>query len=383
MNIIINKIMADIFDYIKWRGDLDFNLVPFNTVDNIILSQLSYIHLDNIVPSPESKGRITITEAEYLFTQEINKPNSSIKQTLLFKEDPDFIKALGSSKRFGNCELCAYVNNVDDEQEKQFSSLCIIIGDGSSFISFRGTDSTFTGWKESFNMSFSDTVPAQLEAVHYLEKIAHNIKGSLRIGGHSKGGNLAIYAAAFCNKKVQHRIKAIYSNDAPGFHSRIIESKGYKKIKGCIQLFIPHSSIIGLLLKHEDDYTVVKSSQSGLMQHSLYSWEITHNDIIQIDHISKSSRFVDMTIKEWIAELDYEQRQKFIEALFTILCASQAKSTNDLTHDWLKSTAHIIQSLGNIDESIKRNITKALTSLFRSARNNFYALMENEEEPTA
>ena len=376
INIIV---MADIFDYIKWRGDLDFSLVPFNTVDNIILSQLSYLHLDNIVPSLENKGRITIAEAEYLFTQEINKTNSSLKQTLLFREDMEFIKVLGSSKRFGNCELCAYVNNIDEELEKQFSALCIITGDGSSFISFRGTDSTFTGWKESFNMSFSDTVPAQLEAVHYLEKIARNVKGSLRIGGHSKGGNLAIYAAAFCNKKTQHRIKAIYSNDAPGFHSRIIESKGYQEIRGCIQSFIPHSSVIGLLLKHEDDYTVVKSSQIGLMQHSLYSWEITHNDIIHIDHVSKSSRFVDKTIKEWIAELDYEQRQKFIEALFTVLCASQAKSTNELTQDWFKSTTHIIQSLGNIDESTKKIISKTLSSLFRSAKNNFYTLMEVDE----
>jgi hypothetical protein len=371
--------MANVFDYLFWRGDLSFAQSPFNPVDNIIFSQLSYFPLDGIVPGPDTDGGITIDLAAKIITERL-RHDSFLTQAMMFKEDPAFISALGSSNRFRNCSLRGFINHIDISQEKQFSALSIITGDGSSFIAYRGTDATLVGWKEDFNMSFNASVPAQLEAVSYLERMAKNIRGPLQIGGHSKGGNLAVYAASFCDKKTSRRLTAIYSNDAPGFHQRVIESEGFRRIKDRIQSFVPQSSVIGMLLEHGDDYTVIESSQSGLMQHDLYSWEVTHNDMVRLDRVSTESRFVDKTLREWINGLDYEHREQFIEALYRILSAAQAKSIPELTADWFKSAGLIIQSLKNIDDSTRSLMGKTMAALFQAARNNIDTLLPSTDK---
>ena len=366
--------MANVFDYLFWRGDLSFTQSPFNPVDNIIFSQLSYLPLDRIVPGIDEKKGISIGLTAEIFAEKLRR-ESSMRKAVMFKEDSAFISALGASTRFRDCELRGFMNHIDISQEKQFAALSIITGDDYSFIAYLGTDATLVGWKEDFNMSFSDAVPAQLEAVSYLEKMAKEINGSLRIGGHSKGGNLAVYAAAFCGQKTNRRISAVYSNDAPGFHRRVIESEGFQRIKDRIYSFVPQSSVIGMLLEHGEDYTVIKSSETGLMQHALYSWEVTHNGMVYLDKITQESRFVDKTLREWINGLDYEHREQFIEALYTILSAAQVKSFPELTADWFKSTGRMIQSFKNIDESTRTLMGKTLTALFRAARNNIDALL--------
>ena len=368
--------MANIFDYLSWRGDLSFSAASFNPVDNIILSQLSYLPLDGIVPGPGEKNKISIAAAAKAFAERQHRPE--LRQTVIFREDPDLLRLLGSSKRFRNCKLFAYVNNIDVTQEKQFSALSIITGDKTCFVAYRGTDATFIGWKEDFNMSYSDVIPAQIDAVKYLEKIARHFEGPLRIGGHSKGGNLAVYAAANCKKTTRSRISAIYSNDAPGFHRHIIESEGFMAIRERISSYVPQSSIVGMLLEHGNDYSVVKSSGAGLVQHILYFWEVTHNNVVKVDTITRQSRFVDKTLQEWINNLDYEQRQQYIDALFSILNASQAKSIHEFTADWFNAAGRMIKSLGKIDKSTRKLIRETLFALFRSAGKNMETLLKPE-----
>jgi hypothetical protein len=217
-------------------------------------------------------------------------------------------------------------------------------------------------------------VPAQLEAVSYLEKTARRIRGPLRIGGHSKGGNLAVYAAAFCRKKIQSRITVIYSNDAPGFHRTVMDSAGYQAIRGKICAFVPQDSVIGMLFEHEDDYTVVKSTQTGLMQHDVYFWEVIHNDVVRLDAVTQGSRFIDRTLKEWIGGLDKTQREQFTEALYTILSSTEAKSFPELGARWLKNTGLMIQSLTSVDESTRDLIFKTVAALLKAAKNNINTL---------
>jgi hypothetical protein len=228
-------------------------------------------------------------------------------------------------------------------------------------------------------MSFSRAVPAQLEAVTYLETIAKHIPHSrLRLGGHSKGGNLAIYAASYCNKRIQKRISRVYSNDGPGFSPEVINSGGYRAIRERIESYVPQSSVIGMLFEHEDDYTVVKSSQTGLMQHSLYSWEVSHNDVIRLDRVTQGSFFIDRTLKEWIGGLDREQRRRFAEALFDLLSATEARSVPELTARWFKNAGIMIQSLNTIDEPTKAIISKTISALFRAVKNNITLLMSEK-----
>jgi hypothetical protein len=367
--------MAGIFDYINWRGDLDFRKAPFNPVDNIILTHISYFPFDHIVGGPEENRAISIAEAAKRISGILLKKPAVFDDDLVFRDDPALIMALGSSKRYGNLELRGYVNQIDPEAEKQFSALSILGCGGFSLISYRGTDNTIVGWKEDFNMSFSDVVPAQLEAVSYLEKMAPQIRGPLCLGGHSKGGNLAIYAAAFCRKKIRRRIRAVYSNDAPGFNRRVLESSGFLEIKDRILSFVPQSSVVGMLLEYPEDYTVVKSSQTGLMQHDIFSWEVKRDDVVRMQEVSQESVFMNRTLREWINGLDSERRRRFIDALYEILLSAGTDSLPKLGNDWLKSASLMIRTYTGIDGATKKLIAETISAFFTAARNNINMLL--------
>jgi hypothetical protein len=370
--------MASIFDYLAWRGDLDFNVSPFNPVDNIIFTQLSYLTLDGIVPGPQEETSISIALAVRVFNEKLKSPEG-IKLTSIFKDDPKLISALGASRRFGNCQLFGYINHIDTNREIQFAALGIYTSDDLCFIAFRGTDSSIVGWKENLNMCFKEVIPSQLEAVKYLEKMAARIKGPLRIGGHSKGGNLAIYAAANCSKKVQKRITDIYSNDAPGFHEKVISSEGFLAIKNRIRSYVPQSSIIGMFLGQGHKNIVIKSSQTGLLQHDLYSWEVTHNDLVHAEKTTVGSQFVNKTLREWMDNFDNVPREQFIEALYQILSVSDVKSTLDFEVAWFATACRMINSLKHIDVPTKKLLRKVIAELLRSAGRNIDTLMKNEK----
>ena len=358
---------------------MSFAQSPFNPVDNIILSQFAYLPLDGIVPGPDEHDRITVSRAAEIFAEK-RQNNPEIEQAIIFKEDPALIRAMGLSRRFGDCRLFGYINLIDIEREVQFAAVCVDTGDDSCCIVYRGTDLTLIGWKEDFNMSFSEVVPAQIEAMQYLEKMAHKTKGALRVCGHSKGGNLAIYAASQCGKKIQRRITDIYSNDSPGFHDKVVASDGFAQIKDRIHSFIPQESVVGLLLEHGNDHHVIKSVQAGLRQHELHSWEVTYNDMVRLDSLTQSSLFVNKTLREWIGELDNAHREQFFEALYTVLSASQAKSIPELGSLWFRNAGLMLKTIGNIDDSTRELIRKTLAALISSARRNIDTLLKPAEK---
>ena len=369
--------MANIFDYIWWRGDLDFISSPYNPADNIIFSQLSYLALDGIVPGPDSKDRISISHAAKIYHKGLNKKGEA-KIVPQFKEDPDLIKAIGESKRFGDCYLFGYVNYIDTVREVQFSAVCAILNDGSCTVIYRGTDVTLIGWKEDFNMCFRETIPSQLEALNYLEKMSRHTDGSLRVCGHSKGGNLAVYAASQCGRDIQDRITDIYSNDSPGFHENIIKSPGFKAVNDRIHSYVPQSSIIGMLLENSKNYSFVKSRENGILQHIMYSWEFTHNDLVRAEKPTESSRFINKTLREWLSSLDNEHRQEFIEAFYHILTAADVNSFAELENSWFTAVGKVMKSLGQTNESKKKLIKKTLRELFVCAGRNLETLLKQK-----
>jgi hypothetical protein len=304
--------------------------------------------------------------------------SSGIEQSIIFKNDPFLLAAMSSSKRFGNCRLRGFVNLIDAERELQFSAVCIMTNDDSCFIVYRGTDMTLVGWKENFNMSFCNEVPAQIEALKFLEKMAEKIKGTIRIGGHSKGGNLAIYAASQCREKIQKRITDIYSNDAPGFHKDILNSDGFAKIRDRIQSFVPQSSVVGMLLEHGNDYTVIKSNKSGLKQNELYSWEVTHSDMVYADKVTIGSRIFSKTLKEWVNNLDNKQREQFLETLYTILNASEAKTFFEIEGHWFRAAGRMIKHMTHLDKQSKFFMRKTIAEFIYFARRNIKSALEQK-----
>jgi hypothetical protein len=368
--------MANLFDYLKWRGDLTFEHSPFNPVDNIIFTQLAYLPLDGIVPGPDENGSITIAQTAAIIAERL--ANNALGGPILFKDDPSFIDAIGQTERFKNCRLHSFVNHSDVVQEMQFAALCIDMG-FATFVAFRGTDVSIVGWKEDINMSFSAVIPAQLEAVSYLQKIAKKTSGPLVPGGHSKGGNLAIYAAACCNAKTCRRIADIYSNDAPGFHQGFIESDGFQKIRQRIHSFVPQTSIIGMLFEHGNDSIVIKSSQTGILQHEQYSWEITHNDMSRLDQVDQGSRYIDKTLREWLGNLDKEHLRLFSDTLYGLLNEAEIRSFSETDIDWLKAAVRMIQYLINVDPTTSKNIRDTLAALFGAATKNIDTLLPEKK----
>ncbi len=361
--------MANIFDYIDWRGDLSFSQVPCCDIDNLILSRLSYMPFDDIVPA-ETSISIPLCKAAKLLLE------SNIPTNVIFcKSDLKLLSALISSDRFKNIELSNYINRIDLDLQKQFSAITLSICPDLYYISYRGTDNSIIGWKEDFNMSFTSVVPAQYDAVEYLEAAADRLHGQLILGGHSKGGNLAVYASVFCRPDIQSRIINVYNNDGPGFRQAVLNTKQYQSVSDKIRTFIPQSSVVGLLLEHEETYTIIHSTQVGLLQHDIYSWQVMRDHFLSIDEISNGSRFVNKTLKDWLENMDDFQRKQFIDTLFSVLQSTHAKTLDDLLQHWYSNTRAMIRCIRKLDPETQNTLSQAFRLLWISAKSNFSSFL--------
>lgn len=357
--------MANVCDYVKWRGDLKLEQSEFNEIDNLILSRFSYFPFDNIIKENEV---VTIKElAERFKKQDISK------LPILWKDDVDLFPLMGESKRFGEMLATKYVNKIDVEQEKQFSAITVLMPDDSIFVSYRGTDNTIVGWKEDFNMSFKSHIASQISAKQYLEMIAEEYPDKkIRIGGHSKGGNIAVYAATFVEQKIKDRIINVYNNDGPGFCDDVIETPEYQDMINKVHTYIPQSSVIGRLMNHKEKYTVVESIQKGIMQHDLYSWQVIGREFVTLEEVTNGSEFVDKTIKNWLENVEPEKREQVIDVVFDILNTTDAQTMKELRTNWFSSAKTMMDSYKNVDNETKDMIWKAVGELLKSAKNNIF-----------
>lgn len=364
--------MANIFDYIAWRGDLRFDLRPFNELDGLVLCRMSYLPCDNILgEAPMSLPELADALSAHPETEE----------RLIRPDDIRLLKAAAESERFRGMLVCNYVNQIELKTQTQFSALCYILEDGRRFVAFRGTDTTLVGWKEDFNMAFICPVPAQLSAVKYLERIAAGTDGALMLGGHSKGGNLAVYAAAFCPAALQERIAAVYNNDGPGFDAEVIALPGYQRICARVQTFVPQSSIVGMLLEHEEAYTIIHSTGDGFGQHNLYTWEVLRDRFVTLETVTNGSRFLDRTLKQWLAGLEPEQRERTIDTVYHMLCETNAETLHELKENRFSRALALLRSAKGLDEDTRKLLVHAAGVFFRSAgRSLKQARVPDEQE---
>ena len=356
--------MPNINDYIKWRGDLELNVSEFNEIDSLILARFSYLPFESLMKKEEE---LTIEELSKRF----EKADKN-KLEILWPDDSDLLPLLGQSKRFGKMIATDFLNKFDPEQEKQFSAITVLLPDDTIFISYRGTDNTIIGWKEDFNMSFKSHIASQLDSVKYINDIAKKYQNNIRIGGHSKGGNLAVYAAVFAAEEAKKRIINVYNNDGPGFADDITNTKEYKEMIEKVHTYIPQSSVIGRLLNHEEKYTVVKSIQKGIMQHDLYSWEVLGKQFVTLEEVTNGSEFVDKTIKEWLENVEPTKREQVIDVVFDILNTTDAQTMKEIKSNWFTSARTMMASYKNIDNETKEMIWQTLNELFKVAKDNVF-----------
>lgn len=351
--------MGNIMDYISWRGDLTFAQSPFNEVDNLILACFSYVNLDRIPAVTRQKGielKKLVKEFKKLHTiKELEADKSFIRLA------PFMMFEMAESVRFGNCVIRNYVNEIVTEEEQQFSAVEIVLDDGTSYISFRGTDDTIIGWKEDFNLS-TGVVPAQERAVEYMQRISDKASGMLRVGGHSKGGNLAIYGSVMC-KSVHDKILEIYSNDGPGFSKEFQESPETAEMMPKIIRIIPEYSIIGTLLEHEKQPIIVASISRGLLQHDGFSWEVQGPGLVRRDSLNKTAlRFIEI-LHKWIDGMDMEQKRLLIEDLFATLQASGYENLSEVQSGGLKSLAAMVKRLDKFAPESRGMMQELLTAI--------------------
>lgn len=351
--------MGNIMDYISWRGDLTFAQSPFNEVDNLILACFSYVNLDRIPAVTRQKGielKKLVKEFKKLHTiKELEADKSFIRLA------PFMMFEMAESVRFGNCVIRNYVNEIVTEAEQQFSAVEIVLDDGTSYIYFRGTDDTIIGWKEDFNLS-TGVVPAQKRAVEYMQRISDKASGMLRVGGHSKGGNLAIYGSVMC-KSAHDKILEIYSNDGPGFSKEFQESPETAEMMPKIIRIIPEYSIIGTLLEHEKQPIIVASTSRGLLQHDGFSWEVQGPGLVRRDSLNKTAlRFIEI-LHKWIDGMDMEQKRLLIEDLFATLQASGYENLSEVQSGGLKSLAAMVKRLDKFAPESRGMMQELLTAI--------------------
>lgn len=357
-----NSMNTNLFDYLKWRGDLHFNVIDFNEVDNLVLSIISYMDFGGIVPDDIRSDGIMLREAEkHLKKQHRDKQNLGL---IIPKRICDFVKEASATERYGSIRLLGYVDKTDEAEGLQFSAVTFLLPDKTLFIAFRGTDDSLVGWKENFNMSFTFPVPAQEHAVEYLKNIAGTRRGKIRLGGHSKGGNLAIWAAVNAGVRIQKRILAAYNNDGPGFVERITELQEYLNIEDRLFTFVPESSVIGMLLEHSEDYVIIKSSQASLWQHDPLSWVIEGAEFTKAEKLSGFSRHIDKALTEWLSSLPHKERRHITGVLFDILGSTGAKTLSDVNAGMLKNLGTMIKSLNNVDKPTKDRLLQLFKKLF-------------------
>ena len=351
--------MSDLFDYLKWRGDLSFRQVPVGSVDALIFSALSYLTFGgSVAERPDIPVSLRDASEEFL-------RNTDAEKRCRVKADLSLLMAAAESKRFGNTLLLRFQDVLIPEEDTQFAAITFLLDNNSAFIAFRGTDYTLVGWKEDFNMTFHESVPAQRLAAAYVQQVATRYPMPLYLGGHSKGGNLAVFASVKQEPAIRNRIQAVYNHDGPGFTDFVMKDPAYLEIVPRVKTIIPQSSVIGMLLEHEEPYTVIKSKQIGLLQHDFYSWLLDGPEFVPMEEVSENSKFLDMTIKAWLSGMTNEERNEIVDTVFDLLSIGNVSSVFDLIHP--KNVRTYLKTLTTNGE-LRRILSEEFMSLIEAAR---------------
>ena len=371
--------MADMRDYLELRGDIRLFERPFNDVDNLVLSTLAYLDLTGIVGGEGAAGEkpvaadgavlagekrgITVAEACSELLRRADGDLSPYVRSLA-SVDERFVRTLGASARFGTARLVDYVDVHDDERALQFSAVTVELDAGvpagagqageravpESYVAFRGTDTTLVGWRENFILSFAVT-EAQREAASYLERALARAAAAgrrVRVGGHSKGGNLAAYATAVCPEALRGRIERVYSNDGPGMDPAVVPVRCADVMGERYTRILPRYSVVGRTFSDDAPCTIVESSAARTLQHDPLSWQVRTDGFVTADSFDPECLVVGRAFASWLEKLDPADRKLATNELFDALEAGGATSFEDVFSS-VGAAQKVLSALGGID----------------------------------
>lgn len=352
---------------------------PFNPVDSLVFATLAYFNYE-VAPGVDlaSPDGVLLHDVVMLSDWEALTAHSWMEDA---KDTEAFLHVLSASRRMRDVRASFYANERSEIVEKQFSAVTLTFpaADGEvAYLAYRGTDGSFAGWKEDFNLCFKEVIPSQCTAAAYLSGVASALACPLIVGGHSKGGNLAVYSAAKSSGEIQERIVAVHNNDGPGFAWDISETPGHKRIASRIHTILPQTSVVGMLMEHEKRYQVVHSTYDGLYQHDGFSWQVLGTQFVHLDDFSREGKLVDETLSSWADSLNTQQREALADALYSVFTASGAKTLSELTEEKLKSAAAMLKTYKNLDRETRRMVTEAFMLFFKLGTKNF--VLDTQEE---
>ena len=359
--------MKNMLDYIKEFGHVSFEERAFSEIDALVLTELEYLPLEKVVPSDENgENFVTVKEiAEYM--QEHKQELFDENPMMITQERHEVSQVIADAPRFQSLKFFGVVSEWDKDTTKQFAAVTVEVEPSVRLVVFRGTDETLIGWKEDFLMTYSPLVAAQTDAKEYLAKQASLFDGDLMVSGHSKGGNLAIYAAATQEEDVQLRIVDIFCFDSPGLYRSVLETKGYQNIVPLAMRYIPQDSLVGLMLESEVPYVIVKSNATGAMQHSAMTWEIEDGQFIKMEKLTKNSQLNDQTFKKWTESVSDEELELFWNVFFELLFSVGIDTVNDLYGQFMHYVQEFLKAAGEMDEE-KREVLTRIALLLVSTR---------------
>ncbi len=335
-----------------------FDEEPLSTIDSMIFTRMSYIRWPKEFTEIRTWKGTRLADlfcAEYF---DVMLSRISSKQDMI-----DLFSAMVSSPRYRDVVVKGYISHFDEEAEKQFSVTTFQINPDLCFIAFRGTDNSFVGWKEDFNMAFRYPVPSQIEAATYVSLASLRCSGRLILGGHSKGGNLAVYAGAI-NGFLYDRIDKIYSHDGPGFMSEVMEQECFKKIRSKVEKTVPESSLVGMLLEDHGNYIVVKSNEENIHQHNMFSWEIEDGKLVETE-LSKSSQSVGTAINDWVNSVSMEEREEFVDTMYSLFDQLDADTVRELNENFNENISSMLQAAEKLEPEKKELLFKVFYALLK------------------
>jgi len=355
--------MGNVIDYVKDYGAYSFLERPFSDEDALVLAQFSYLKLDGAVAGPGG-GRpgVTLGEIRHLRGEE-----ALVEDMLFAGENRALFEAMRESPRFQTMQINYYVNRIDLVQQSQFSAVTCMPQDGPVYIAYRGTDETLVGWREDFRLACNTAVRCQELGVEYLNRVATLCSGSLMVGGHSKGGNLAVFAAMHCEKPVRDRIRRIYSLDGPGFVPEIRKSGEYLQISDRIRKIVPRSCMVGMLMEDLDMCRLVESSSLGILQHNAFTWLVREGAFVTAESVGPGRRMAVETVNRWLASLTGQEIDACAKILFTAARESEIERLGDFSGNWRRALRKLVAAFRGADRETRREFHRIAAALFAAA----------------
>ena len=339
--------MPTIFDYLKANQYDSFYDKDFTVLDALALTELAYLPFEDLVPAEISvQNYISLQHLAEQFEEKFQGKYPPLGMVNAHRLK--LLSYLSSFKRYKHIRALGFANDVSLDSQKQFAAITYQIRPKEYLVVFRGTDDSIIGWKEDFHLTYMKEIPAQLAARDYLKEVLDKLDGKVWLAGHSKGGNLATYAACHVETSIQDRVQKVYSFDAPGLHSSIRNSDNFKAIEGKILSIIPENSIVGMMLETPETDLVVKSKTFGLLQHLMVSWEIEGDQFKVVPKVTEDSIQVDQTLKTWTANLSEEELRDFFDLFFGLFIEADIHRFGDITVDTPGKIQKLIENRRNL-----------------------------------